>query len=352
MNELSRPKAPKSAQSQRPENEQQVHPAGQKQARRVEMRVRPTAPILPPSNIQGNALMVVIAIMAFLACLTLGAVSMVRATASSWQSQISREITIQIKPEDGLDMNAALKKARDLALTFVGTREGTIMDESATARLLEPWLGTGLNLTDLPVPRLVIVTIDEQNPPDFAGMRDLLKTEIPQAFLDDHRTWVDRLVSMAHTTVLIGMGVLVLVFTAMILTVIFATRGALSGNRHIVEVLHFVGAESSFVASEFQKHFLKISIKGSAAGGALAAAIFAIANMWQANSLATPESDQASALFGSFTIGVGGYLGIFATMVVIALLTTLTARFTVMRTIDEIDLIRSDPARSDGLSAS
>ncbi len=316
------------------------------------MRVRPTAPILPPSNIQGNALMVVIAIMAFLACLTLGAVSMVRATASSWQSQISREITIQIKPEDGLDMDAALRKARELALTFVGTREGTIMDDSATARLLEPWLGAGLNLDDLPVPRLVIITIDEQNPPDFAAMRDLLKVEVPQAFLDDHRTWVDRLVSMAHTTVLIGTGVLVLVFTAMILTVIFATRGALSGNRHIVEVLHFVGAESSFVASEFQKHFLKISIKGSAAGGALAAALFAAANFWQANSLATPESDQATALFGTFTIGIAGYVGIIATIGVIALLTTLTARFTVMRTIQEIDLIRSDPARSDGLPAS
>ncbi|MGK9053349.1 ABC transporter permease [Neorhizobium petrolearium] len=327
-------------------------PEPAQQQRRAEMRVRPTAPILPPSNIQGNALMVVIAIMAFLACLTLGAVTMVRATAASWQSQISREITIQIKPDDGLDMETALRKARDLALTFVGTREGTIMDEDATARLLEPWLGAGLNLDDLPVPRLVIVTIDEQNPPDFAAMRDLLKTEIPQAFLDDHRTWVDRLVSMAHTMVLIGTGVLVLVFTAMILTVIFATRGALSGNRHIVEVLHFVGAESSFVASEFQKHFLKISIKGSAAGGALTAALFAVANIWQANSLATPESDQATALFGSFTIGVTGYLGILATMIVIALLTTLTARFTVMRTIDEIDLIRADPARSDGLPAS
>ena len=42
--------------------------------------------------------------------------------------------------------------------------------------------------------------------------------------------------------------------------------------------------------------------------------------------------------FGTFTIGWTGYLGIFATMIVIALLTTLTARFTVMRTIDEIDL--------------
>jgi len=320
--------------------------------RRTEMHVRPTGPILPPSNIQGNALIVVISIMAFLACLTLGAVSMVRTTAAGWQSQISREITIQIKPEEGLDMDAALTKAKDLALGFVGTVEGTIMDEAATARLLEPWLGGGLDLKELPVPRLVVVTIDEQNPPDFGEMRELLKQELPQAFLDDHRTWVDRLVSMARTTVLIGTSVLVLVFVAMILTVIFATRGVISGNRHIVEVLHFVGAESSFVAREFQKHFLKISLKGSAAGGAVAATLFAIAGIWQARSLATPQADQASALFGSFSLGFGGYLGIFATMVIIALLTTLTARFTVMKTIDEIDLIRSDPARSDGLPAS
>jgi cell division transport system permease protein len=324
-------------------------PDPKQQKRRVEMTVRPTAPILPPSNIQGNALMVVIAIMAFLACLTLGAVSMVRATATGWQSQISREITIQIKPEDGLDMDAALVKARDLALTFVGTRDGQIMDDSATARLLEPWLGTGLNLEDLPVPRLIVVTIDETNPPDFEAMRALLKEEVPQAFLDDHRTWVDRLVQMARTTVLIGAGVLVLVFTAMVLTVVFATRGALSGNRHIIEVLHFVGAEGGFVAQEFQKHFLKISLKGAAAGGILAASLFALASFWQSRSLATPESDQATALFGTFTIGWTGYLGIFATMIVIALLTTITARITVMRTIYEIDLIRSDPARTDGL---
>jgi cell division transport system permease protein len=321
---------------------------GQKK-RRVEMTVRPTGPILPPSNIQGNALMVVIAIMAFLACLTLGGVSMVRATASSWQSEISREITIQITPEDGLDMGAALVKARDLALTFVGTRDGQIMDDSATARLLEPWLGTGLDLEDLPVPRLIVITIDESNPPDFEAMRALLKVEVPQAFLDDHRTWVDRLVQMASTTVLIGSGILILVFTAMVLTVVFATRGALSGNRHIIEVLHFVGAEGSFVAQEFQKHFLKISLKGAAAGGLLAAIFFALASFWQSRSLATPESDQATALFGTFTIGWGGYVGIFATMVVIALLTTITARLTVMRTIYEIDLIRSDPARTDGL---
>ena len=178
-------------------NRKQLKPEAA-QPKRPPMRIRPMAPILPPSNIQGNALMVVIAIMAFLACLTLGAVSMVRATAATWQIQISREITIQIKPEDGLDMNAALNKARNLALTFVGTRDGTILDDAATSRLLEPWLGSGLDLSELPIPRLVVITIDESNPPDFQAMRDMLKAEIPQAFLDDHRTWVA--VSYTHLT--------------------------------------------------------------------------------------------------------------------------------------------------------
>jgi cell division transport system permease protein len=315
---------------------------------RKETAIRRTGSIVPQQSVQGRALLAVIVIMSFLACLTIGAVSMIRATAGSWASQISREITVQIKPDETIDMEKKLVEARDLALSFVGTRDGQILDKEATSRLLEPWLGSGLDIDELPVPRLVIITIDEQNPPDFTAMRAELKRKIPQAYLDDHRTWVDRLVSMARTTVFIGSGVLGLVFFAMVLTVIFATRGALAGNRHIVEVLHFVGAEASFVAGEFQKHFLIVSLKGSLAGAFLAAALFASLSWWQSVRIATPEADQAAALFGSFTINWTGYLGIFLTMAVIAALTTITARFTVMRTISEIDLVRSDPGRLDG----
>lgn len=329
------------------------NPAGPKErnAPRREITLRRTASIVPQQSVQGRALLAVIVIMSFLACLTIGAVSMIRTTAQSWASQISREITIQVKPDEKIDMEKTLLEARDLALSFVGTKTGTILDKEATSRLLEPWLGAGLDIDELPVPRLVVITIDEQNPPDFAAMRAELGKKIPQAYLDDHRTWVDRLVSMARTTVLIGSAVLGLVFFAMVLTVIFATRGALAGNRHIVEVLHFVGAESSFVAEEFQKHFLLISLKGSLAGAFLAALCFAVAGWWQTQTIATPESDQAAALFGSFAIDWTGYVGIFVTMLVIAALTTLTARFTVMRTIDEIDHIRSDPGRLDQYQA-
>ncbi|TNB46534.1 ABC transporter permease [Martelella lutilitoris] len=293
--------------------------------------------------------MAVIAIMAFLACLTLGGVSMVRATAASWQGGISREVTIQIKPAEGRDMNQALLTARDVALQFVGTIDGQVVDEAATERLLEPWLGTGLDFDELPVPRLVIVTIDENNPPDFAAMAAALQRAVPGAYLDDHRAWVNRLSAMADATTTIGVSIMALVFSAMVLTVVFATRGALSGSRDIVEVLHFVGAEGGFVARQFQNHFLNVALKGAFLGGGLACLFFVIARFWQARFLATPGSDQATALFGKISIGWGAYGGILLTIVIIAALTTLTARLTVMRTIREIDRIRSDPARTDTL---
>src|SRR5437868_15090469 len=75
---------------------------------------RRMAPIVPAQNIAGRALVLVIAIMTFLSCLTFGAVTLVRDTASVWENQISREATIQIKPVDGLDMEAALSQASQI----------------------------------------------------------------------------------------------------------------------------------------------------------------------------------------------------------------------------------------------
>ena len=87
---------------------------------------RKTAPIVPAQNIAGRALVLVIAIMTFLSCLTLGAVTLVRDTASVWENQISREATIQIKPADGLDMEAALDTSRAASPRgFAGVRRRT-----------------------------------------------------------------------------------------------------------------------------------------------------------------------------------------------------------------------------------
>src|ERR1044071_5293263 len=64
------------------------------------------ASIVPADSISGRALLAVIAIMTFLASLTLGAVVLVRSAAGEWQSAVAREVTIQLRPAEGRDGEA------------------------------------------------------------------------------------------------------------------------------------------------------------------------------------------------------------------------------------------------------
>jgi cell division transport system permease protein len=137
--------------------------------------------------------------------------------------------------------------------------------------------------------------------------------------------------------VLIGMAVLGLVIAATVLTVIFATRGAMAGNGHIIEVLHFIGAEQKFVARQFERHFFWTALKGALCGGALAILIFLIIGWWSSRNLATPEADQATALFGNFSIGSGGYSGVVLIILAVSVLTMITTRMTVIAHLRQVD---------------
>ena len=285
--------------------------------------------IVPRETIASSALMFVISIMAFLACLTFGAVSLVSSSAEKWQSDISREVTIQIRPSDQLAMEEAMRQASRIALSFEGVTKVVTLDDEATVRLLEPWLGSGLRLDELPVPRLLTVSLAENAKPDFSVMRSRLEAEVPGASLDDHRTWVNRLTTMAWTMVAVGTAIFALVMAATVTTVVFATRGAMAGNRDVVEVLHFVGADGRFIAREFQRHFLLLGLKGAAYGAIASMLLFFVLGLWSSRTQATPEGDQISALFGTFSLSWTGYAGMFGVLVLVALLTALTSSWTV-----------------------
>lgn len=301
-----------------------------------ERRLHSGSKIVPTETIAGQALMFVIAIMAFLACLTLGSVTIISQTASDWQSDISREVTIQIRPFDNVEMDTAIRTASRIALNYEGVSKVTVLNDNASAKLLEPWLGTGLNIEELPLPRLLTVIIDRDKKPDFVSMRAELLAKVPGASLDDHRNWVDRLNTMAWAMVMIGVSILALVMAATMLIVVFATRGAMAGNRDVVEVLHFVGADAGFISNEFQQHFLKLGLKGAASGAATAAILFVGLGLWSGSGDATPQGDQIKALFGAFSLGWTGYVGIVVVLVLIAILTALTTRITVQRYVNTL----------------
>src|ERR1700754_5182392 len=72
----------------------------------VPVRARNLSPIVPRASIAGRALIPVVAIMTFLSSITTGAVLLVAASAAEWQSDVASEITIQVRPRAGRDLDA------------------------------------------------------------------------------------------------------------------------------------------------------------------------------------------------------------------------------------------------------
>ena len=63
-------------------------------------------------------------------------------------------------------------------------------------------------------------------------------------------------------------------------------------------------------------------------------ALAAVISNWFAGSAG---AEQTAALFGSFSIGIAGYIAVLGQIVLIALVTAVTSRHTVNRTLGTID---------------
>jgi cell division transport system permease protein len=293
--------------------------------------------IVPKDSIAANALAAVVAIMTFLAAVTSGGVAMVIGSASEWQSEVAREMTIQVRPVPGRDIDAEVGKAQALARAAPGVIEARTYSREESERLLEPWLGPGLSLDDLPVPRMIAIRVARGAALDTASLRAALARDVVGASLDDHRGWIDRMRRMANTAIAGGLGIFGLVLAATILSVAFATRGAMASNRPIVEVLHLVGAKDAYIASQFQRHFLALGFKGGALGGGAAILFLALAGPVSDLFVGTAGEAEAVALFGGFSVGLMGYAVVVAEVVLIAAITALTSRQVVVHTLRRID---------------
>jgi cell division transport system permease protein len=313
---------------------QQAQRASQKPARG---RAQAGAPVVPQQSVAGKALILVIAIMCYLACLSAGFLTLVSAAATDWQNDVSREVTIQVKPLDGVAMEPRLQKALSLARAAQGVADVRLVTEEESRKLVEPWLGNGIDISQLPVPRLIVLTLADPANTTLAGLEAALNRDVKGAVLDNHAMWSARLRTMANTMVAAGVVVLLLVLVSMTLSVVFATRAATAGNRTVIEVLHFVGAEDRFIAREFQRHFLVLGLKGGAFGGLAAMASFLIAGWITREDAGTAIADQTQALFGGLTIGWAGYLATFGIAIVVAALTAATSRMTVRSQLDHLE---------------
>ena len=290
------------------------------------------AQIVPSASIAGNALTVVIAIMSFLACLTLGAVYMVNQSANAWVNDIASEITVELDPVNAAD----IEKKMTLVSLFLAKQKGITKVKPLTAddsaKLLEPWLGQSSALQALPIPRLIAVEIDRSNPPDIQLIKAALSQNFEGVTLDDHRRWQAEIRTLTRSAALGGLAVLSLVAAATIAVIVSATRSAMASNREIIEVLHFVGANERFISREFERHFLGLGVRAGLMGAAAAAIAFLMLPLMMhmlGGGIGTTAETQR--LIGSGELDLKGYFLCVLVVFVVACLCMITSRLGVIR---------------------
>ena len=302
----------------------------------VPAKARNMAPIVPRTTIQGRALVAVVAIMTFLASMTTGAVLLVRASAAEWQSEVASEITIQIRPQNGRDIDRDVAAIADAMRTQPGIVDVKPFSKDESGKLLEPWLGSGLLMDDLPVPRMIVARVQPDTPLDLGDLRNRVAQIVPLASVDDHRAWIERMRSMTNATVLAGLGILVLVISATIISVSFAATGAVAASRPIVEVLHFVGASDRYIANQLLRHFFTLGLEGGVIGGGIAMLVFGFSESIAGWFSGTPVGDQFAAMLGTFSLRPSGYVVLAVQAVLIGAITAVASRLTLFSTLKEM----------------
>jgi len=232
-------------------------------------RWRPAA-FLPEAEARDPALIFVIGVLCFLACLTaLGALAGDRA-ARGWTGQLVGEATVIVRARGGETPDAAAARAAEALAGVTGVAEARALEREKAYALIRPWLGDIADLDELPVPRLVAVTLQRQQPATAAALDKALKSQGLDAVVDDHSIWIKDIRRAAGVVRWTALAVFALIAGAAGAVVAFATRAGLAARRDVVEVMHLIGAEDGQIASLFELRFAKIAALSGALGAATA----------------------------------------------------------------------------------
>ncbi len=224
----------------------------------------------------------VIALMSCLAALTLGGALAAWRSAQQQIARAAQAATIELPAAAG-PRAPALAELRRLP----GVRAARALESAEIARLLAPWLGEEPGLAQLPLPGLIALELDAQNPPDPGRLEAALARLLPGARLERHLGWRQEVRQSALALALAAALLLAAVLAVMAAAVILAVRAGCAAHRQTLDILHLVGAQDGFVARQFQLPFARMALR--AAGLGTGAGMIALAAATLLLRLAPPD---------------------------------------------------------------
>jgi cell division transport system permease protein len=268
----------------------------------------------------------IVGVMAYLAALAFAAALMLSNIANEWSHGLEGSLTVQVPVAEGdkADVtDARIVSAVRILLKTEGVESARPIPLAEIAEMLEPWLGTGAGTSELPLPRVIDVQLREGANVDLDELSRKLEATVPGISLESHEQWRNTLLVLFRSVEFVAILIILLISTVTLAAIIFTTRSVLAVHYEIVEVLHLIGAQDTYIADQFQKHAFRMGLKGSVGGTASAlATIIGIALL---------TNDLETSLLPPTTLAYWHWLLLAMLPIGESYGAMLTARFTILR---------------------
>ncbi|MBQ3695394.1 MAG: hypothetical protein II938_00260 [Alphaproteobacteria bacterium] len=216
------------------------------------------------------------ALMVFIATLVLAGGIATHNSLNLWQKSVAESLTLQIPTYDnggnprGELVYRDIENALMLLRTTPGVLGAIVLNDDQMQELMTPWLGSDAAVSELPLPKLIDVSVDTNHPPLLEQLKADLANSVPDAVLDSHRIWLGDLVRFANALLtLIGL-ILILLFVTVAITVVYTTNASLSIQEYVLSLVHMLGAQDLYITNRYAWHNFKVALGGSFVGFVLA----------------------------------------------------------------------------------
>jgi len=228
-------------------------------------------PLLSGHSDNARSLVIVLAIMAFLATLALLFSLSADRLRKNWQGELGRSATVQIMVESPDLRETKVQTALSVLKTALPEASITPMSQAKSQALLKPWLGNLDLPEDLPLPALISLELKNGDILSPDHLSAALGEEGLIAEVDDHSRWSDQIGRSGRGLQTAAMALLALIFGAGIAVSGFATQAALTAQRDVIRVLVQVGAQDGFISKLFVRQAGMRGLKGGIIGVVLGA---------------------------------------------------------------------------------
>lgn len=268
----------------------------------------------------------IVALMVFLGTLMFAAALLVSDAVNNWDTTLTGRMTIQV-PEYEKSTDDTQKLAEALQATK-GVSSVRIIPDAEARALLIPWLGEGVVGSGLPVPSLIDIEIVPGSKIDPVLLQERLAETVPHVAVDDHRSWLSALITLARSAEILAFAILALIASAAVLAVIFTTRSGLAVHASVIELLHQMGARDAYIASQFQIQALMLALRGGLVG-ATAATIIMLFFGWIGRGI-------ESAFLPTLSLSLMEWLLLLLVPAGAIVIAMLTARLVVLRALERM----------------